>query len=108
MFLQGFILIYSITASSTLVALDDFYKQILKVKDLSEGSSVAMVIVGNKADLESDREVKRADAEAKAKVWRFCNMLVIRQPYAFTRLLVPCTWRPLQRLGKTLRKLCNC
>lgn len=65
---QGFILIYSITASSTLVALDEFYKQILKVKDLSEGSSVAMVIVGNKADLESDREVKRADAEAKAKV----------------------------------------
>lgn len=50
------------------MALDEFYKQILKVKDLSEGSSVAMVIVGNKADLESDREVKRADAEAKAKV----------------------------------------
>jgi len=71
---QGFILIYSIIASSTLVALDDFYKQILKVKDLQEGSSVAMVIVGNKADLESDREVKRAEAEAKAKTFGAVHM----------------------------------
>jgi len=64
---QGFILIYSITASSTLVQLEEFYKQILKVKDLQEGSSVAMVVVGNKADLESDREVKVDEAERMAK-----------------------------------------
>jgi len=64
---QGFLLIYSIIAKSTLVALEDFYKQILKVKDLQEGSSVAIVVVGNKADLEADREVKPDEGEKVAK-----------------------------------------
>jgi len=64
---QGFVLVYSITAQSTLISLEDFYKQILKVKDLSPGSSVPMVVAGNKCDLEQDREVKLDEAESIAR-----------------------------------------
>jgi len=64
---QGFLLIYSIVARATLTTLEDFYKQILKVKDLQEGSSVAIVVVGNKADLDANREVKVDEAERLAK-----------------------------------------
>jgi len=64
---QGFVLVYSITALSTLGALEDFYKQILKVKDLSPGSSVPMIVCGNKCDLDEDREVKVDQGEGLAK-----------------------------------------
>ncbi|KAG0347529.1 DNA-binding transcription factor rap1, partial [Podila minutissima] len=53
---QGFILVFSITAPATFDELTELYKQILRVKDTS---SVPIVLVGNKCDLEEDRAVLR-------------------------------------------------
>ncbi|KAG0339637.1 DNA-binding transcription factor rap1 [Podila humilis] len=51
---QGFILVFSITASATFDELTELHRQILRVKDTS---SVPIVLVGNKCDLEEDRAV---------------------------------------------------
>jgi len=51
---QGFIIVYSITSRSTFEGLQSFHDQILRVKDTD---SYPVVILGNKCDLEKDREV---------------------------------------------------
>merc|ERR1712232_95189 len=44
-----------------------FQQQILRVKDASQ---VPMVVCGNKCDLEEERQVTRADGEAKAASYK--------------------------------------
>lgn len=55
---QGFLCVYSITNRSSFEELKNFREQILRVKDTER---VPMVIVGNKVDLESERQVTQAD-----------------------------------------------
>eukprot|EP00817_Percolomonadidae_sp_ATCC50343_P006077 CAMPEP_0117424080 /NCGR_PEP_ID=MMETSP0758-20121206/4571_1 /TAXON_ID=63605 /ORGANISM="Percolomonas cosmopolitus, Strain AE-1 (ATCC 50343)" /LENGTH=173 /DNA_ID=CAMNT_0005207645 /DNA_START=87 /DNA_END=608 /DNA_ORIENTATION=+ len=65
---QGFLLVFSITEQKTFTQLQTFHDQILRVKDREIGQ-VPMVLVGNKCDLESDRDVQKADGEAKGEEW---------------------------------------
>lgn len=51
---EGFILVYSITNRSTFNEIAAIYKKILRVKD---AASFPTVIVGNKCDLENERQV---------------------------------------------------
>jgi len=51
---QGFIIVYSITSRPSFDNLGSFYDQILRVKD---EESYPTVVLGNKCDLEKDREV---------------------------------------------------
>eukprot|EP00002_Diphylleia_rotans_P027778 TRINITY_DN557_c0_g5_i1.p1 TRINITY_DN557_c0_g5~~TRINITY_DN557_c0_g5_i1.p1 ORF type:complete len:184 (+),score=53.91 TRINITY_DN557_c0_g5_i1:57-608(+) len=51
---QGFVLVYSITSTSTFNEIADLRNQICRVKD---SDTVPILIVGNKCDLESDRQV---------------------------------------------------
>jgi GTPase KRas len=51
---QGFLLVYSITEKKSFEEIQTFRDQILRVKD---EESVPIVLVGNKSDLESDRQV---------------------------------------------------
>jgi len=51
---QGFILVYAITSRSSFDEIASFRDQILRVKDKDR---VAMVLVGNKCDLEAERQV---------------------------------------------------
>lgn len=61
---QGFVLVYSITSRSTFEELQKFHSQILRVKDMDR---VPMMLVGNKADLESDRQVTTMEGSDLAK-----------------------------------------
>jgi len=51
---QGFLMVYAITSRSSFEELVGFKDQILRVK---EADHVPMVVVGNKSDLESERQV---------------------------------------------------
>lgn len=61
---EGFLLVYSITSRQSFEEITTFQQQILRVKDKDY---FPMVVVGNKCDLESEREVTRQEGEALAK-----------------------------------------
>jgi len=63
---QGFLCVYSITNRDSFEEIATFREQILRVKDADK---VPMVIVGNKSDLESDRQVSQADGKELAASW---------------------------------------
>ncbi|PPR00500.1 hypothetical protein CVT24_005523 [Panaeolus cyanescens] len=51
---EGFLLVYSITSRSSFDELFDFHQQIERIKDMEY---TPMVVVGNKCDLEFERQV---------------------------------------------------
>eukprot|EP00299_Pterocystis_sp_00344_P009425 c3964_g1_i1.p1 GENE.c3964_g1_i1~~c3964_g1_i1.p1 ORF type:complete len:210 (-),score=55.90 c3964_g1_i1:72-632(-) len=61
---QGFLTVYSITSRSSFDEVPNFKEQILRVKDLDK---VPLVIVGNKVDLEQDRQISSAEGRDLAK-----------------------------------------
>ncbi|CAK7568523.1 MAG: RAS1 protein [Sporothrix epigloea] len=61
---EGFLLVYSITSRQSFEEITTFQQQILRVKDKDY---FPMVVVGNKCDLESEREVTRQEGEALAR-----------------------------------------
>jgi len=63
---EGFILVYSITAASSLEKIKEVREKIIFSKN---ASSVPMIIVGNKKDLEKERKVDTATVEALAQQW---------------------------------------
>ncbi|EGE81598.1 Ras small monomeric GTPase [Blastomyces dermatitidis ATCC 18188] len=63
---QGFLLVFSITSTSSLSELAELREQIIRIKD---DENVPIVIVGNKSDLEEDRAVSRSRAFALSQQW---------------------------------------
>jgi len=63
---QGFLLVYSIVEKRSLEELTTFRDQILRVKDKDR---VPMCMIGNKCDLESERQVSTADGKNRADEW---------------------------------------
>ena len=63
---KGFLLVYSITSRSTFDEILVFKEKILRAKDMD---SVPMVLVGNKCDLEGDRQVSLEEGTQKAAEW---------------------------------------
>jgi GTPase KRas protein len=63
---EGFLLVFSINDRSSFERIKDFHEQILRVKDVTEGN-VPMILVGNKSDLESKREVTTDEAVQYSK-----------------------------------------
>jgi GTPase KRas protein len=61
---QGFMLVYSITSRSSFDEIASFREQILRVKDRE---SVPMIIVGNKSDLDHERQVTTVEGRDLAK-----------------------------------------
>ncbi|KAI7905173.1 ras-like protein 3 [Cokeromyces recurvatus] len=61
---EGFILAYSITSRLSFEEVNTFYQQIRRVKDRD---FFPMVLVGNKCDLESDRQVSSQEGRDLAK-----------------------------------------
>jgi len=51
---EGFLLVYNVTSRATFEALRKYHSQILRVKD---SASVPMILVGNKCDMEGQRQV---------------------------------------------------
>ena|SRR3990167_2914667 len=62
---EGFIVVYSITDKSSNEELVTYIEQILRVKDVDY---IPMVIIGNKCDLESDRQVETQAGEIVAEI----------------------------------------
>lgn len=67
---EGFICMYSITNEASFKEVSNLRD---KICSITEEESHAVVLVGNKCDLESDRQVKKEAGEALAKQygWRF-------------------------------------
>ncbi|KAF4124548.1 RAS protein [Geosmithia morbida] len=63
---QGFLLVFSITSSSSLEELANLRDEIIRIKD---DENVPIVIVGNKADLEENRAVPRAKGFSISQRW---------------------------------------
>jgi GTPase KRas protein len=61
---EGFLCVYSITSRSSFDEITSFREQILRVKDRD---SVPMIIVGNKCDLENERQVTPSEGRDLAK-----------------------------------------
>merc|ERR1712226_1347924 len=68
---QGFLLVYSITSQSSFGEIATFREQILRVKDKDQ---VPVVVVGNKSDLESDRQVSTVEGRELAKSFNVSHM----------------------------------
>jgi len=66
---QGFILVYSITSIATFTELDAFHDQILLVRENDKTPPPHIITVGNKCDLDAERQVLKIDGETKAKAW---------------------------------------
>jgi len=60
---QGFVIVFSITSRASFESLHSFVDQILRVKD---EDAFPVCILGNKCDLEKDREVTTSEAKAYA------------------------------------------
>eukprot|EP01101_Sappina_pedata_P005575 TRINITY_DN2581_c0_g1_i1.p1 TRINITY_DN2581_c0_g1~~TRINITY_DN2581_c0_g1_i1.p1 ORF type:complete len:193 (+),score=69.52 TRINITY_DN2581_c0_g1_i1:150-728(+) len=63
---EGFLIVYSIIERTTFEAATRFYDHILQVKGKDE---VPLILVGSKCDLDSDRDVQKADGENLARKW---------------------------------------
>eukprot|EP00004_Rigifila_ramosa_P006379 TRINITY_DN170_c0_g1_i13.p1 TRINITY_DN170_c0_g1~~TRINITY_DN170_c0_g1_i13.p1 ORF type:complete len:191 (+),score=48.43 TRINITY_DN170_c0_g1_i13:201-773(+) len=61
---EGFLCVYSITSRSSFDEVSSFRDQILRVKDADK---VPLIIVGNKCDLESERQVTTAEGRELCK-----------------------------------------
>jgi GTPase KRas protein len=61
---QGFILVYAITSRSSFDEIASFREQIRRVKDKDK---VPMILVGNKCDLETERQVTTSEGQELAK-----------------------------------------
>jgi GTPase KRas protein len=69
---EGFLCVYSITSRPSFAQLSDVCDRILLLKDDDDKEaanviSVPIVLVGNKCDLESEREVTTAEGDELAK-----------------------------------------
>ena len=63
---EGFLLVYSITSRASFEELKQIYEAVHRVKDKDEGTGeVAIVLVGNKSDLASEREVSREEGGSR-------------------------------------------
>src|SRR5690554_5439809 len=62
----GFLLVYSITYRSSFEEIRKYHDQAFRIKDTDW---LPMVLVGNKCDLEEDRQVTKEEGEELAKEW---------------------------------------
>lgn len=68
---EGFLLVYSIASRESFKEIHYFHQQILRVKDVA---AFPVIIVGNKCDLEFQREVGR---EGEAVLHRFLDVKIL-------------------------------
>ena len=55
---QGFIIVYSVTSRISFNFASKYREKIYLVKDMESKESIPIILVGNKIDLEDEREVK--------------------------------------------------
>ena len=63
---EGFLVVYSITSRSSFEEIATFHQHILRVQDKDY---FPMIVVGNKCDLESERQVSSQEGRELARTW---------------------------------------
>ncbi|XP_076363169.1 ras-related protein Rap-2a-like isoform X1 [Tachypleus tridentatus] len=63
---QGFVVVYSITNHQTFQDIKNMKEQIIRVKNLDR---VPVILVGNKIDIEQQREVSSMEGMSLAQLW---------------------------------------
>lgn len=63
---QGFVVVYSITSHQTFQDIKNMKEQILRVKNTE---NVPILLIGNKVDLEHQREVATVEGMGLAQLW---------------------------------------
>jgi len=66
----GFVVVFSVTSRKTFEAVQDFKKRISKATEGSKSykqGNIPLVLVGNKSDLEGEREVSTSEGKDLAK-----------------------------------------
>jgi len=71
---EGFLCVFSLTETPTFEHMDEFREQIERVH---EGRRMPMILVGNKADMTSERQVSADDAQAKASQVHACLLCLL-------------------------------
>lgn len=65
---EGFLLVFALNSRASFSEIEQLYEQILRAKDCDR---VPAVLVGNKADLLSDRQIKQQDIDILVKRYGF-------------------------------------
>lgn len=65
---QCFVAVYSVTNRTSFEQIPDFLNQALRVKDV-DTKKLPIVVVGNKSDLESEREVSKEEGRKCADIY---------------------------------------
>jgi Ras family len=106
---DGFMCVYSVTFAPTFKEVRKLFEHSLRIKDAEK---VPFVIVGNKCDLEDEREVPRAEGEALAQelgcTFMECSAKVpINVDEAFHQVCIRCTILcPIVSLANRLGLFC--
>ncbi|ORY52191.1 putative ras-related protein RSR1 [Leucosporidium creatinivorum] len=66
---DGFILVFSLCSMESVSELQNIREQINRVKETQAGRRVPLVLVGNKCDLVSERQVPREVAVGLSRAW---------------------------------------
>ena len=90
---KGFLLIYDLTARATFDEATTFRAQICRVTDRDPSDPLPMVLVGNKVDLESNRQVLTVEGKELAASWG-CPFY---ETSAKTRINVDQAWEDVVR-----------
>lgn len=69
--MEGFILLYSITSTPSFETAKKLHTELVKVKD---STRFPLVLVGNKCDLETDREISEEEGRKAARSMNNCKM----------------------------------
>lgn len=86
---EGFLLVYSITSRQSFEEIMTFQQQILRVKDKDY---FPIILVGNKCDLEGDRQVSKQGAFSCFTLF-FIFYIVTFYPLPFLGPLGSVAWR---------------
>eukprot|EP01121_Diplochlamys_sp_Union-15-3_P010840 TRINITY_DN3088_c0_g1_i2.p1 TRINITY_DN3088_c0_g1~~TRINITY_DN3088_c0_g1_i2.p1 ORF type:complete len:209 (-),score=39.28 TRINITY_DN3088_c0_g1_i2:26-622(-) len=64
---EGFIIVYSITSKSSFNQVSSFHRQMCQVKEEKFSTKIPLIVVGNKCDLEGEREVPTHEGKLLAE-----------------------------------------
>ncbi|KAL7715130.1 Sphingomyelin phosphodiesterase [Entamoeba marina] len=65
----GFILVYSITNNGSFEVMKEYHKRLYKVKDFDVSQFLPIIVVGNKIDLENERQISFEEGQQLADEW---------------------------------------
>jgi len=90
---KGFLVVYDITSRPSFEEVVNLREQIYRVQDKDFSEKIPVVLVGNKCDLESNRQVSTAEGQDLARAFR----IPFRETSAKARINVDECWFDIVR-----------